>query len=257
MRNIFGDMFRDEPADPMEAARRAMRPVLRKRFFQAVKVGEFGDQYRVLVDERPVRTPAGNVLAAPRRELAEAIAAEWQAQTEVIEPTKMPLTRLSNTIIDGVATAQPDVTAEIVKYLGSDLVLYRASEPERLVARQEQQWDPVLAWARDALGARFKVVRGIMFVEQPLEAIAAASAAIPQHPWRLGAVHVITTLTGSALIALALANDRLSLEAAWTAAHLDEDWNMELWGRDELALARRGVHLSELQAAATVLGFVR
>jgi chaperone required for assembly of F1-ATPase len=156
-----------------------------------------------------------------------------------------------------VVTAQQEVAAEIAKYLGSDLLFYRVSEPERLVARQEQQWDPVLAWARDALGARFKVGRGIMFVEQPTEAVAAASAAIPRQPWRLGAVHVITALTGSALIALALAHDELSLEAAWAAAHLDEDWNMELWGRDELALTRRGVHFSELQAAAAVLGFVR
>src|SRR5262249_3870589 len=147
--------------------------------------------------------------------------------------------------------------AEVQKYLASDLVCYRAEGPDRLVARQAEAWDPVLAWAREALGARFALTTGMRFVAQPAAALAAASAAIPRDPphdpWRLGALHVATSLTGSALIALALGADTLSLDAAWAAAHVDEDWNMEQWGRDELALERRAFRFAEMRAAALVL----
>jgi chaperone required for assembly of F1-ATPase len=123
--------------------------------------------------------------------------------------------------------------------------------------RQGHAWDPVLAWARETLGARFALAEGIAFVEQPAQALAAASSAIPQHPWRLGALHSITTLTGSALMAIALARGGLSVDAAWSAAHVDEDWNMQFWGRDELALERRAARFAEMQAAATVLETVK
>jgi len=158
-----------------------------------------------------------------------------------------------NAIIDGVATAPAPVADEVAKYLGSDLLCYRADTPAGLVARQAQHWDPILDWAREALGARFVLAEGVMFAAQPDHAIAAASAAIPSDPWRLGAVNVITTLTGSALIALALAQGRLSVDDAWAAAHVDEDWNMSQWGRDELALDRRATRFAEMQAAGTVL----
>ena len=171
----------------------------------------------------------------------------------MIDPARMPLTRLANSIIDGVAASASAVAAEVEKYLGSDLLFYRADGPERLVTRQGELWDPIVAWARTALGARFELVEGVIHVAQPLESIKAAAAAIPRDPWRLGAVHSLTTLTGSALIALALARDAISPDAAWTAAHVDEDWNMELWGRDTLALERREQRLSEMKAAATVL----
>ena len=263
MRDIFSDIFKDEPIDPVESARRAMRPRLRKRFFRDARVEEYvesvsesGVGFRVLLDDRPVKTPGRRTLAAPTRKLAEAIATEWQIQADVIDPVKMPLTRLANTIIDGVTSAQSEVVAEIEKYLGSDLLFYRATEPEKLVERQSERWDPIVRWAREALGARFVMVQGITFVAQPAAAVEAASAAIPRDPWRLGAVHVITTLTGSALISLALAHDALPVEAAWTAAHLDEDWNMELWGRDEVALAHRAVRFTEMQAAGRLLDLV-
>ena len=211
---------------------------LRKRFYQRAHVGE-GAPFPILLDGRPVKTPAGSALAAPTRALAQAIAAEWEAQGERIDPATMPLTRLANTIIDGVAPRPSRSPTRSSKYLGSDLVCYRADTPEGLVQAQARHWDPILAWARDALGARFVLGEGVVFVAQPEQAVAAARAAIPSEPWRLGAVNVITTLTGSALIALALAEGRLAVDAAWDAAHVDEDWNMELWGRDELALERR------------------
>ena len=135
----------------------------------------------------------------------------------------------------------------------SDLVFYRASGPEQLRERQAQHWDPILAWAREALGAQFKPAEGVVHIAQPPAALAAATAAIPTDPWRLGAIHAVTTLTGSALIALALARGALSADAAWQAAHVDEDWNMEQWGRDEMALKRRAFRLAEFQAAAMVL----
>ncbi|MBV8838985.1 MAG: ATPase [Alphaproteobacteria bacterium] len=264
MREILQDFFGNEPLDPTEAARRNMRPALRKRFYEHAHVGESAP-FAILLDGRPVKTPAGNALALPSRALAEALAAEWEAQRERIDPAAMPLTRLSNSIIDGVVptphspsrtgvNALSPVADEVAKYLGSDLVFYRADTPEGLVAKQAAHWDPLLDWAREALGARFVLGAGVMYVAQPDHAIAAARAAIPSDPWRLGAVNVITTLTGSALIALAVEQGRLSVEAAWVAAHVDEDWNMSLWGRDEIALARRAKRLAEMQAAATVLG---
>jgi chaperone required for assembly of F1-ATPase len=165
----------------------------------------------------------------------------------------MPLTRLANTIIDGVAAAQEEIAAEIRTYLASDLVFYRAENPATLRARQVQQWDPILAWARQALGADFIVGAGVVHVAQPEAALNAAATALAHDPWRLGALHAATTLTGSALIALALMRGAVSVETAWQAAHVDEDWNMEQWGQDEIALKRREFRFAEFKAAALVL----
>jgi chaperone required for assembly of F1-ATPase len=252
MRDILEDLFGAEPLDPMESARRNMRPSLRKRFYQAASVGE-GAPFPLLLDGRAVKTPAARVLAAPVRALGQAIAAEWDAQGERIDPATMPLTRLANAIVDGVAPQPQPVIDEIAKYLGSDLVCYRTGTPEGLVRAQAEHWDPIVAWARETLGARFVLSEGVVFVAQPEATIAAARAAIPSDPWRLGAANVVTTLTGSALLALALAAGRLDVEAAWNAANVDEDWNMAQWGRDELALERRAVRFADMRAAATVL----
>jgi chaperone required for assembly of F1-ATPase len=165
----------------------------------------------------------------------------------------MPLTRLANAIIDGVTDAPGPVAAEIKKYLASDLLFYRAGAPAALCERQMRHWDPILVWARDALGAQFKTGEGIVHVAQPEAALEAAGAAIPTDPWRLGALHAVTTLTGSALLALALLRNGLSAEAAWRAAHIDEDWNIEKWGSDETALKRRASRLAEFEAAAAVM----
>jgi chaperone required for assembly of F1-ATPase len=193
------------------------------------------------------------VLATPSQILAQAIAQEWDAQQEVINPSKMPLTRLANSIIDGVANAPEAVAEDIEKYLWCDLLFYRADGPEGLIRAQQQHWDPVVAWARDELGARFILAEGVVFVPQPQEAIAAACRTLPQNPWALGALHSVTTLTGSALLALALAAGKLDTAAAWAAAHVDEDFNLAAWGRDEPALARRALRFGEMQAAARML----
>jgi chaperone required for assembly of F1-ATPase len=243
----------DPPEDPIEAVRRSTRTVLRRRFYKHATTVPVADGYALQLDGKPVRTPAGRVLAAPDLTLAEALVAEWNAQRETIDPATMPLTRLANAIIDGVHDRAGPVAAEVEKYLGSDLVCYRAATPRGLVERQAQHWDPILQWASETLGARFAVGEGLVHIAQPDAALAAARAAIPADPWRLGAVHAVTTLTGSALIALALSRARLTADAAWQAAHLDEDWNMEQWGRDELTLERRASRFAEMQAAATVL----
>jgi chaperone required for assembly of F1-ATPase len=250
MRDLFDNAA---PADPLEAARRGARPLLRKRFYERAAVAREGEAYALRLDDKPVRTPAGRLLAAPTLALAETLAAEWEAQRDVIDPAKMPLTRLANSIIDGVADRSGPVAAEVEKYLATDLVCYRAASPRGLAERQARHWDPILDWARDALGAGMSLGEGVVHVTQPEPALAAARAAIPNDPWRLGAVHTITTLTGSALIALALAQGRLTADEAWQAAHVDEDWNTEQWGRDELALERRAFRFAELQAAAAVL----
>jgi chaperone required for assembly of F1-ATPase len=259
MKELF-ETFGVEPVlDPHEAARRSLRPQVRRRFYKTAGVRDDpeGGTFGVVLDGRPVRTPARHPLGAPRRRIAEAIAAEWDAQGEAVDPASMPLTRLANAIIDRVVPAPGPVADEIAKYLGSDLVFYRADGPTGLVARQAEAWDPLLVWARETLGARFICAEGVVFARQPETALVAAGAAIPHEPWALGALNSVTTLTGSALIALALAADRLSVEEAWSAAHVDEDWNMEQWGRDAAALERRAVHYAEMQAAAFVLDATR
>jgi chaperone required for assembly of F1-ATPase len=258
MREIFTEIFENQPLDPTEAARRSVRPHLRKRFYERAHVGESGEGgVPILLDGKPVKTPARRALSLPSRALAEAVAAEWDAQTDVIDPARMPLTRLANSVIDAVADKPAPVAEEIAKYLGSDLLCYRADAPAGLVESQARAWDPVLLWVRDQFGARFVLAQGVVHVPQPQEAIAAIRAAVPAEPWRLGALSAITTLTGSALLALALAHGALAAEAAWAAAHVDEDWQMSQWGRDELALARRQYREAEFQAAVTVLEHVR
>ncbi len=256
MRDIFEDIFKDEPSDPVEAARRTVRVNLAKRFFKTVSVDEDEGAFRVLLDGKPIRTPARQKLAAPSRALAEAIAEEWGAQAEVVDPAQMPLTRLANSVIDGVSRRAAAVSDDVVKYLGSDLVFYRADGPEGLIARETEHWDPLLAFARNALGARFILAQGVMFAAQPQDALDAARAALPEDSWLLGAVHSITTLTGSALVALALARDAISPEAAWAAANVEEDWNADAWGHDTAAEARRQYRRRELDAAVTILRLV-
>lgn len=244
---------KSSPEHAVEAVRRATRPVLRRRFYSQAGTAPADEGFAVRLDGTPVRTPAGRVIAAPTLALAEAIAEEWDAQRDVIDPAKMPLTRLANVIIDGVSDRPGPVAAEIRKYLATDLVCYRAGAPQGLVERQARHWDPIVAWARDALGAHFSLREGVIHVVQPEAALAAAGAAIPGDPWLLGAVHTVTTVTGSALISLALLRGGLTTEEAWQAAHVDEDWNMEQWGRDQIALERRAFRCAEFQAAVRVL----
>lgn len=244
--------------DPVKAARDPARP-LPKRFYKEAAIGEAEGGYSILLDGRPVNTPAKRRIIVPSRDLAEALAAEWAGQGEKIDPATMPLTKLVNSALDGVAQQMAEVEAELVNYAGSDLICYRAGEPESLAASQRSAWDPLLAFARDKLGARLTLAEGVMFAAQPEASIAALAAAVrayvgegPGAPLRLAALHVMTTLTGSLILALAKALNEIDLAAAWAAAHIDEDFQMRAWGEDVEALARRDARFKEMAAAAFV-----
>jgi chaperone required for assembly of F1-ATPase len=212
---------------------------------------------RVLLDGKPVRTPAGRELAVPVKALAEALAAEWAAQGERIDPAAMPLTRLVNSALDGVTDRAAEVRAEIVKYAASDLLCYRAEGPAELVRRQAKAWDPVLAWAGSELDVHLATGQGIVPVAQPPAALdVVASRLTSLGALALAAYHVITTLTGSALLALAHARGRLTAEEAWAAAHIDEDWQIGQWGEDAEAQARRARRWAEMQAASRLLALL-
>ena len=238
----------------------AMRP-LPKRFYAAVTVAGpvptdrgRADGSRILLDGKPMRTPAKAVLAVPTRALAEAIAAEWEAQGERIDPATMPLTRLVNSGLDGVRGREAGVRDDIAKYAASDLLCYRATEPEALARRQAELWDPILSWSREVIGASFVAAQGIMPVAQPEAAKAALARTLAGYDaLALTALHVMTTLTGSALLTLAHARGRLGVEDAWAAAHVDEDWQIAKWGEDAEAKARRRRRWREMQAASRLL----
>jgi chaperone required for assembly of F1-ATPase len=256
MREIFTEIFENRPLDPREAARRGTRPQLRKRFYERAHAGHEAEEgFPLLLDGKPVKTPVRRPLAAPSQTLAEKLADEWNAQAALIDPGRMPLTRLANAVIDAVADAPQPIADDVAQYLGSDLLCYRAEAPVGLIELQARHWDPVLAWARDALGAGFVLAQGVVHVAQPREAIAAARAGIPIDPWRLGAVSSITTLTGSGLLALALNAGAFDDDATWAAAHVDEDWQMSQWGRDDAALERRVFRQAEFTAAVAVLRY--
>ena len=182
MREIFSDIFENQPLDPTEAARQTVRPRLRKRFYKQAQLTDAQDGVGISLDGRPVLTPQRRAFVAPTPALAAAIAAEWNAQGETIDPRQMPLTRLANAVIDAVSENPAPVADEIAKYLGSDLLFYRAETPEKLVDKQSQAWDPVLAWARETFGANFKSTQGVVHVTQPNEAVEALQNAIPRDP---------------------------------------------------------------------------
>jgi chaperone required for assembly of F1-ATPase len=253
MRELFDDVAGKSQLDPREASRKSTRTPLRKRFYATTGVIEENGGFTVALDGKPVRTPAKRPLAAPVRALAEAMAAEWDAQRDEIDPMTMPLTRLAHSVIDGVADNAPAVADDIAKYFGSDLLFYRAGFPDALVARQGEHWDPVLRWAADDHGAHFILTEGVMHVRQPDAAVAAMRALLPADAWRLAALHVITTITGSALLAAALKESARTPEQVWAAAHVDEDWNAEKWGADEEVVARRAVRQRDFEAAVQVL----
>lgn len=243
--------------DPLRSAAQGGRPKLAKRFYKKAEAAAAGQGFAVRLDGKPVRTPAKGALAAPTLALAEALAAEWEAQGEFIDPAAMPLTRLVNSAIDGVAPAMAEVEADVVKYAGSDLVCYRADGPENLVRAQAKAWDPLVKFARETCGARLLLCEGVTFHPQPPEALAAMGAATRAHvgansaaPFRLAALHAMTTLSGSCVVALAVALREIDADAGFAAAHVDEDYQMRVWGADAEALERRARRLDEMRAAA-------
>jgi chaperone required for assembly of F1-ATPase len=226
-----------------------------KRFYNDVSVAETPKGFAVHLDGRSVRTPARVVMILPTRAAAELVAAEFAAQGEHFNPASMPVMRLVNTAIDGVASDPQAVLEDIQRFAASDMLFYRADSPERLVQRQADTWDPILDWAREVLGARFILSEGVIHVEQPRESIAAVGRHLKErgNPLLLAALHVMTTLTGSALIALAIEHGEIDAEQGWTAAHVDEDWNIEQWGEDFEAAARRASRKAEMMSAVNLI----
>jgi chaperone required for assembly of F1-ATPase len=251
MRDIFSELDSQNGKNPERAAQKAMRPQLPKRFYKSVDVKEEEGGFAVRLDGRAVRTPAKSLLVLPTQAAAEIVAAEWAAQEKEIDPATMPATRIANTAIDGITGNEQAVLEDVLKFASGDLLFYRAGHPQELVARQQEHWDPILDWMATETGARFETGEGIMHIEQPREAIGLFGARLAKHSdaLRLACLHTFTTLTGSALIALALAEMTLTLEEAWAAAHVDEDWNISLWGEDHEAAKRRELRLAEMKAA--------
>ncbi|WP_426238107.1 ATP12 family chaperone protein [Pararhizobium sp. DWP1-1-3] len=246
--------------DPVRRAQIQMHKPLAKRFYKSVGIGPAEDGgHAILLDGRTVRTPAKHYLTVPTQAAATLLAAEWDAQKDEIDPATMPVTRLANTAIDGVSKDIRAVFDDILNFAGTDLLCYRASDPEGLVARQSERWDPLITWAAEKLGARFVLVEGVVHQLQPRAAINGVAEALRAYatPLGLACLHTITTLTGSALIAIAFAEKQLSAQEAWALAHLDEDWQIEHWGTDDEAFQRRENRWREMQAATATLDALR
>lgn len=250
MRDILIDL--EEGQDPQRQAQKHMKPKMPKRFYKDVTVAEADEGYAVLLDGRAVKTPGKGPLRLSSAAAAQLIADEFDAQLEEINALTMPTTRIANSAAEGVVGKMAEVQADLVSFAGSDLVCYRVDSPIGLMENQKVHWDPILDWTEATFGARPQLAGGIIHVAQPdamLSSIHQHVSAI-DNPFKLASVHVMTTLTGSALLALCHAFGQLPLDAAWQAAHVDEDWNIEMWGTDGEAEKRRELRFKDMKAAS-------
>lgn len=228
-----------------------------KRFYDHVAIKNEAGGVGVLLDGKPVRTPGKVAFLVPNKALAEAIGEEWRGQGARIDPATMPLTRLANSVIDGVKGHEQAVIGDILNYAGSDLICYRADGPKGLATLQTKHWDPIVVWAKRDLGVPMRLAEGVMHVAQAASSLDAIGKRLADFdPWSLAGLHVMTGLSGSALLALAVALGRLSPEQAWAAAHVDEDWQISQWGEDEEAAARRKNRWRDFAAAAKALNLL-
>ncbi len=220
-----------------------------KRFWKDVSVRDGA----VLLDGRPVRTPARAPLVLPNESLADAVAAEWRAVGEVVDPRAMPLTGLANAAID-----RPVEAAALASYAETDLLCYRAETPEPLVERQAAVWDPLLAWGRAHYDVAFVVTAGIVHAAQPPQTVARLGTAVAAlGPWERTAVSPLVTIGGSLVVALMVAEDAIDPDAAFDACHLDELWQAELWGEDGMATDARAARRADFLSAASFLSLLR
>ncbi len=225
-----------------------------KRFYKDVAIVESAARYAVTLDGRTMRTPGKALLDLPSRKLAEAIAREWAAQHDEIDPHSMPLTRFANSATDRVAPRRGAVAEEIAGYAATDLLCHRVATPEDLAARQDAVWQPVLDWAAERYGAALCVTRDVVAVPQPAAALSALLQAVEEHDdFALSALHSLTATSGSVVLALAVSGGRLSASEAAEASLLDEAYQAEQWGDDPEAVQRRdGIH-AEIASAARFL----
>lgn len=243
---------------PGKANRGQDKPKFPKRFYKEVSITDTDAGHAVSLDGRLIKTPGRAELLLPTSEAAQLVATEWSAVEDEINPMKMPVTRIANTAVDGVANEIQAVLEDIVRYSSSDLLCYRADAPEGLVNAQRENWDPILDWFEEEVGARFELAEGIMHISQPKEAIAAFGNRLRIHEdaFKLACIHSFTSLSGSALIALSLAENKLDVETAWKAAHVDEDWNISQWGEDYEAEERRKQRWKDFDAAARLFASI-
>jgi chaperone required for assembly of F1-ATPase len=224
-----------------------MRARYPRRFFRQAGLTGSGP-YGIALDGRLLKTPAKRNFLVPSLALAEAIAAEWNGQGDRVDPDLMALTKLANSAIDRVMGSEETIIENIVAYAGADLVCYRATEPEGLVQREGKAWDPVIEWAAEFFDAEFQTIEGVAHRVQDDAAIETVRRYLAgRDAMRLCAIHNLTTLKGSALIAVAQTEGFLDAEDAWRAAHVDEDWQIERWGRDEEATQRRAKQEEEFR----------
>lgn len=228
-----------------------------KRFWTAATVEALDHGFTVKLDGRDVRTPLKTLLAMPSRALAAGVAQEWDAQTKIIDPTSMPLTRAVNATLDKVVPQQAEVAANLADYGGTDLLCYRATAPEGLIERQKAAWDPMLDWAEEMFGGRLIVTQGIMHVPQPAPVVQALRGRVEaMTPWELTALSEFVTLSGSLILALA-AMDGREPEDLWPLSRIDEDWQVEQWGVDEDEAARIAVKQDAFAQAGRYLKLLR
>ena len=221
-----------------------------KRFYKQVTVADRA----ILLDGKPVRTPARAELILPTPALTEAVAAEWRAQEGEIDPRSMRLTGLSNAAIDRVAPDLAVFARPLAAYAESDLLCYRADTPPELVARQAEAWDPLLDWASRRFDVHFTVTSGIIHAAQPEATIARLGQALAAYDaFHLAALAPLVTIGGSLVTALALAEKEVDPDSAFDLTHLDELWQARRWGEDRLALAARASRKSDFMAAAQLL----
>ena len=241
--------------DPVKRAQKQMKTPMVKRFYKEVTVGEQGGEFVILLDGRPLKTPAKKLFVFPTHAAAMLVAAEYDAQLVEINPAKMQVTRLANTAVDGVASELEAVIADMQKFAGSDLLCYRSEGPARLVERQVASWDRYLNWTKSALGASFKTTAGVMPVAQDPQAVEAIGVALRKftQPLAIASLHQMTSLTGSVILALAVGLREVSATESWNAAHVDEDWGLEMWGADDDAAARKAYRWLDMEAADKML----
>ena len=226
-----------------------------KRFYKDVSLGNGNT---ILLDSRTLKTPRGASLDLLTRTLADAIADEWRAQGDEIDPQSMPLTKLANTAIDGVTPRRDEVIAEIVAFAKHDHLCYRTDKPAELARRQSEAWDPLLDWAAERYGAPLMIVHGVTSVAQPESSLAALRKAVEAFdPFALSALHVIASICGSLVLALAVAAKRLSAEEAFALSQVDERFQAEKWGLDSEAEMRAKRLERELVTAARFMDLSR
>ncbi len=231
-----------------------------KRFYKEAAAHGADGAFRITLDGRPMKTPAKAAFVVPTRVLAEAIAAEWAGVPDKVEinAAHLPLTRLAATGIDRVGPQRGNVVADTAKYAGSDLLCYRAAAPDSLVKSQHDAWQPLLDWAAERYGARFTVVNGMTFVDQPVESVTRIRNAVDSYgDLALSALFNLTHTSGSVIVGLAVGEGRLDAQGAFEASLVDELYQIERWGDDPTALKHREGVRKDLTACTQFLALLR